>query len=239
MIFNVLTLFPEMVISGLDHSMLKRAREAGLIEINCINIRDFAHNKHNQVDDAPYGGGAGMVMQAQPVYEACQSIMQKGDRVIYVTPQGKTFCQGMARELAKEKRHIILCGHYEGIDQRVLDEIVTDEISLGDFVLTGGELAAMAIIDATARLVPGVLGKEESFQEESFSGSLLEYPHYTRPDTWMDRNVPEVLLSGHHENIRKWRREQSLLRTLEKRPELIQKAQLTDKEYNWINSRNI
>lgn len=226
--FHILTLFPEMITGGLSHSILKRALSAGLIELDCVNIRDFSGNRHNQVDDAPYGGGAGMVICAQPVYDAYQSIgTEAGTRVIYTTPHGRRFDQALARELSMEKSLVLLCGHYEGIDQRVIDKIVTDEISLGDFILTGGELAAMAIIDAVSRLLPGVLGKEESCQNESFSESLLEYPQYTRPSHCLERSVPEVLLSGHHENIRKWRREQSLLITREKRPDLLSQLSAT------------
>ena len=224
--FYVLTLFPEMVLDGLKHSIIKRACDEGKISIEAINIRDFSKNKHNHIDDYPYGGGAGMVMQAQPIYDAYMSIKDKlspNCPVIYMTPQGKTFKQEKAKSLAKLEDMVILCGHYEGVDERVIEEIVTDEISIGDFVLTGGELAAMTIIDAVSRLIPGVLNKEASFEDESFSDNLLEYPQYTRPYEFLGRKVPDVLLSGHHKNIEKWRKEQSILRTKLKRPDLIEK----------------
>ncbi len=224
--FYVLTLFPEMVLDGLKHSIIKRACDEGKISIEAINIRDFSKNKHNHIDDYPYGGGAGMVMQAQPIYDAYMSIKDKlspNCPVIYMTPQGKTFKQEKAKSLAKLEDMVILCGHYEGVDERVIEEIVTDEISIGDFVLTGGELAAMTIIDAVSRLIPGVLNKEASFEDESFSDNLLEYPQYTRPYEFLGRKVPDVLLSGHHKNIEKWRKEQSILRTKLKRPDLLEK----------------
>ncbi len=204
--------------------------------MEAVNIRDFSINKQKHVDDYPYGGGAGMVMQPQPIYDAYQSIAQKakGAKVVYMTPQGRPFDQSIARELSTEENLIFLCGHYEGVDERVIEEIVTDEISLGDFVLTGGELAAITIIDAVSRLVPGVLGKEESFEEESFSDGLLEYPQYTRPPEFLGRTVPEVLLSGHHGNVAKWRREQSLLRTAKKRPDLLEKVELSEKEEHFL-----
>lgn len=226
-----------MIILGLNHSIIKRATDEGIISINPVNIRDFANNKHNHIDDYPYGGGAGMVMGAEPVYRAYLSLRDKveeGTRVVYMTPQGKVFNQRMAEEFSKEKEIIFLCGHYEGIDERVIEEIVTDEVSLGDFVLTGGELPAMAIIDSVSRLVKGVLPKEESYMEESFSDNLLEYPQYTRPVEFLDKKVPEVLLSGHHKNIDNWRREQSLIRTFLKRPELLKEANLTEKDKEFI-----
>lgn len=222
--FYILTLFPEMIREGLNHSIIKRACDEGTISIETIDIRDFAKNKHRHVDDYPYGGGAGMVMQAQPIYDAYMSIKPKLSEncpVIYMTPQGKTFNQEKAQSLSKLEDMVILCGHYEGVDERIIEEIVTDEISIGDFVLTGGELAAMVVVDAAARLIPGVLNKEESFQEESFSDNLLEYPQYTRPLEFMGRKVPDILLSGHHKNIEKWRKEQSLERTRRKRPDLL------------------
>ena len=233
--FNIMTLFPEMVEQGLNTSILKRAMEKELISINAVNIRDYTNDKHNKVDDYPYGGGAGMLMQAQPVYDAYQAIVsqrKKKDRcrVIYMTPQGKTFTQQKAQELAEEEELIFLCGHYEGIDERVLEEIVTDEISIGDYVLTGGELAAMVMIDAISRLVPGVLNNDESAQTESFSGNLLEYPQYSRPEEWMGKRVPEVLLSGHHLNIAKWRLEQAEIRTRQRRPDLYEKYQIEKEE---------
>lgn len=226
--FHILTLFPEMVLQGLHTSILGRAAARGDIAIEAVNIRDYTTDKHGKVDDYPYGGGAGMLMQAQPVYDAWQSVIdrigqEKKCRVIYVTPQGKTFHQDMARELAGEEELIFLCGHYEGIDERVLQEIVTDEISLGDYVLTGGELAAMVMVDAIARLVPGVLHNDESAQTESFSDGLLEYPQYSRPEIWHEKRVPEVLLSGDHAKVDAWRLAQSLERTREKRPDLYKK----------------
>ena len=221
--YTVLTLFPEMIIQAFSYSILARAQKEGHIAINAINIRDFSKNKQRHIDDYPYGGGAGMVMQPQPIYDAYQSIPnEKRGRIIYLSPQGKRFTQSIAQQLSKEKNIVFLCGHYEGVDERVLEELHVEELSLGDFVLTGGEIAAVAIIDAIARLVPGVLGKEISFQEESFSEGLLEYPQYTRPPIFVGRKVPEVLLSGHHGNIAKWRKEQSVLRTKQKRPDLLQ-----------------
>lgn len=232
--FHVLTLFPEMIISGMNTSIMGRAIENGLISLQAVNIRDFAGNKHNKVDDYPYGGGAGMVMQAEPVYQAYQKVIteieetQKGNvskkekqRVIYLTPQGTVFRQSLAQELAQEEDLILLCGHYEGIDERVLEAIVTDNISIGDYVLTGGELPAMVLMDAIARLVPNVLHNDCSAETESFSEALLEHPQYTRPIEWREKSVPEVLVSGHHANIEKWRREQSILRTKERRPDLL------------------
>ena len=221
--FHILTLFPEMVMDGLNTSIIGRAIEAGLLEINAVNIRDYSTNKHMKVDDYPYGGGAGLVMQPEPVYRAYEDLtkdMMKKTRVVYLTPQGTTFHQEMAKELAKEEELVFLCGHYEGIDERVLEEIVTDYVSIGDYVLTGGELPAMVMIDSISRLVPGVLHNDDSAGDESFENGLLEYPQYTRPPVFLDKEVPEVLLSGHHENIRKWRHEQSVKRTKERRPDL-------------------
>lgn len=212
-----------MVIDGLNTSIIGRAIEAGLLEINAVNIRDYSTNKHMKVDDYPYGGGAGLVMQPEPVYRAYEDLtkdMKKKPRVVYLTPQGTTFHQEMAKELAKEEELVFLCGHYEGIDERVLEEIVTDYVSIGDYVLTGGELPAMVMIDSISRLVPGVLHNDDSTGDESFENGLLEYPQYTRPPVFLDKEVPEVLLSGHHENIRKWRHEQSVKRTKERRPDL-------------------
>ena len=226
MVFHVLTLFPEMISEGMNYSIMKRAMEAGALSINPVNIRDYTLDKHNKVDDYPYGGGAGMLMQAQPVYDAYKAVEAQGNkkpRVIFLTPQGKTFNQSMAREFAAEEELVFLCGHYEGIDERVLEEIVTDEVSIGDYVLTGGELPAMVMMDTIARLIPGVLNNEDSAQDESFAGNLLEYPQYTRPEVWMEKRVPAVLLSGHHANIQKWRLEQSVERTKRKRPDLYQK----------------
>ena len=221
--FHVLTLFPDMVMSGLNTSIIGRAMDAGLLEIQAVNIRDYSTNKHLKGDDYPYGGGAGLVMQPEPIYRAYQDLkkdMKKEPRVIYLTPQGKVFHQEMAKELAKEEELVFLCGHYEGVDERVLEEIVTDYVSIGDYVLTGGELPAMVMIDAISRLVPGVLNNDDSAGEESFENGLLEYPQYTRPPVFLEKEVPEVLLSGHHENIRKWRYEQSVKRTKERRPDL-------------------
>ena len=210
-------------MDGLNTSIIGRAIEAGLLEINAVNIRDYSINKHMKVDDYPYGGGAGLVMQPEPVYRAYKDLekdMKKEPRVVYLTPQGTTFHQEMAKELAKEEELVFLCGHYEGIDERVLEEIVTDYVSIGDYVLTGGELPAMVMIDSISRLVPGVLHNDDSAGDESFENGLLEYPQYTRPPVFLDKEVPEVLLSGHHENIRKWRHEQSVKRTKERRPDL-------------------
>ena len=221
--FHILTLFPEMVLDGLNTSIIGRAIEAGLLQINAVNIRDYSTNKHMKVDDYPYGGGAGLVMQPEPVYRAYEDLtkdMKKKPRVVYLTPQGTTFHQEMAKEFAKEEELVFLCGHYEGIDERVLEEIVTDYVSIGDYVLTGGELPAMVMIDSISRLVPGVLHNDDSAGDESFENGLLEYPQYTRPSVFLDKEVPEVLLSGHHENIHKWRHEQSVKRTKERRPDL-------------------
>ena len=218
--FDVLTLFPEM-FKSLDESIIGKAKEKQLIEINLINIRDFSKDKHKKVDDTPYGGGAGMVIMPDVVYDAYSSINQKENaKVIYLSPQGKVLNQNKVKELSKENHLILLCGHYEGIDQRVLDEIVDEEISIGDYVLTGGELPAMVLIDSVSRYIEGVLN-EESIKEESFSNKLLEYPQYTRPEEFRGIRVPEVLVSGHHENIKKWRNEKSLEITKQKRPDLL------------------
>ena len=222
-----------MVMDGLSTSIIGRAQSKGLLSVEAINIRDFAENKHNRVDDYTYGGGAGMLMQAGPVYGAYQSVADKAKskpRVIYLSPQGQTFSQSMAEEFAKEEELIFLCGHYEGIDERVLEEIVTDYVSIGDYVLTGGELPAMVMIDAISRLIPGVLHNDVSAEFESFQDNLLEYPQYTRPEEWHGKKVPDILLSGHHANVEKWRREQSVIRTALRRPDLLEKANLTQKE---------
>ena len=271
--FHILTLFPEMVENGLKTSIIGRAVAGGLLSIEAVNIRDFAFNKHQSVDDYPYGGGAGMLMQAEPVYLAYKDIeeriqkriqnakMQNAEteeqdaevkvqnagiqdaetvspdkklRVVYLSPQGKTFDQKMAEKLAEEEDLVLLCGHYEGIDERVLEEIVTDYVSIGDYVLTGGELPAMVMVDTISRLVPGVLHNDVSAEFESFQDNLLEYPQYSRPEEWHGKKVPPVLLSGHHANIEKWRREQSILRTYERRPDLLEKSSLTWKEKKWL-----
>ena len=235
--FHVLTLFPEMIEQGMYTSIIGRAIAGGYLSIDAINIRDYAFNKHQKVDDYPYGGGAGMLMQAEPVYLAYESIQKKlgyRPRVVYLTPQGEVFHQTMAKELAKEKDLVFLCGHYEGIDERVLDEIVTDYVSIGDYVLTGGELPAMVMMDSISRMVPGVLSNQESGETESFAENLLEYPQYSRPEEWHGQKVPPVLLSGHHANIEAWRREQSILRTAKRRPDLLKKADLTNKEWSQV-----
>jgi len=235
--YYILTLFPQMIMDGLNTSIIGRAVENQLLNIQAIDIREFSTNKHKKVDDYPYGGGAGMVMQAESIYLAYEAVREKSNRparVIYLTPQGSTFTQNMAREFAKEEELIFLCGHYEGVDERVLEEIVTDYVSIGDYVLTGGELPAMVMVDAIARLLPGVLSNEDSAEHESFENNLLEHPHYSRPVTWKDRAVPEVLLSGHHKNIQTWRQEQSLLRTLERRPELLEKALLSEEDKKFL-----
>lgn len=219
--FDILTLFPEM-FKSLNNSIIGRAKEKGLIKINLINIRDFSKDKHKKVDDTPYGGGAGMVIMPDVVYDAYSSIQNKNAKVIYLSPQGKMLNQEKVKELSKEEHLVLLCGHYEGIDQRVLDEIVDEEISIGDYVLTGGELPAMVLIDSVSRYVEGVLN-EESIQEESFTNNRLEYPQYTRPEIFRGKRVPEVLTSGHHKNIEKWRDEQSLEITRKKRPDLLNK----------------
>lgn len=247
--FYVMTLFPDMIKNGLNTSITGRAIENGLISLEAVNIRDFTLDKHKHVDDYPYGGGAGMVMQAQPVYDCYNNIIKKitentsqicrQPRVIFLTPTGKTFNQQMARELASEENLIFLCGHYEGIDQRVLDMIVTDNVSIGDYVLTGGELPAMVMIDAISRHVKGVLNNDISAETESFTDNLLEYPQYTRPEEFMGVKVPEVLLSGHHANIERWRRNQSLLRTYEMRPDMFEKVELDKKDRKFLVENSV
>lgn len=237
--YYVLTLFPEMVEQGLNTSIIGRAVEKELIRIQAVNIRDYTRNKHKKVDDYPYGGGAGLVMQAEPVYLAYQAVEKQTERkprVLYMTPQGKPFTQKMAAELSMEEELVFLCGHYEGIDERVLEEIVTDQVSIGDYVLTGGELPAMVMIDAISRLVSGVLNNDLSAEVESFHDNLLEYPQYSRPEIWKDKRVPEILLSGHHANVEKWRREQSLKRTLEWRPDLLEDAVLTKADRKFLET---
>lgn len=233
--FHVMTLFPEMIENAMGESITGRAIKAGHISLDAVNIRDFSENKHNRVDDYPYGGGAGMVMQAGPVYRCYKDIIsriesEKPTKVIYLSPQGKVFNQSMAKEYAGEENLIFLCGHYEGIDERVLEEIVTDYVSIGDYVLTGGELPALVMMDTISRLVPGVLNNDISAETESFTDSLLEYPQYTRPEEWNGKKVPPVLLSGNHKLLAQWYREQSIIRTVERRPDMIAGANLTDKE---------
>ena len=270
--FHVLTLFPEMIEQGVNTSITGRAINNGLLSINAVNIRDYAFNKHNSVDDYPYGGGAGMLMQAEPVYLAYEAVKEQIDkrkqenikseevtstepadcsevrnsdlqdenskkrplRVVYLSPQGDVFNQKMAEKMAQEEDLVLLCGHYEGIDERVLEEIVTDYVSIGDYVLTGGELPAMVMMDSISRMVPGVLSNQASGETESFAGNLLEYPQYSRPEEWHGQKVPPVLLSGHHANIEAWRREQSLMRTAKRRPDLLKKADLTNKEWSQV-----
>lgn len=235
--FHILTLFPDMVLNCLGESITGRAVRSGLIDIKATDIRAFTDNKHGHVDDYPYGGGAGMVMQPGPVFEAYKAASENMEgevRVIYLTPQGKLFCQSMAEELAAIPNLIFLCGHYEGVDERVLDRIVTDHVSIGDYVLTGGELPAMVMIDAIARKVPGVLGNDSSSEIETFYDNLLEYPQYTRPEVFEGERVPEVLLSGHHANIDRWRREKSLERTYDNRPELLERARLSDSDREYL-----
>lgn len=237
--FHILTLFPEMIEQGVGTSITGRAMEKGLISVNAMNIRDFAGNKHGQVDDYPYGGGAGMVMQPGPVYRSYISVEEqigKKPRVVYMTPQGKTFNQSMAQDFAKEEDLVFLCGHYEGIDERVLDMIVTDHVSIGDYVLTGGELPAMVMIDAISRLVPGVLNNDVSAEFETFHDNLLEYPQYTRPEEFMGEKVPPILLSGNHAKVDEWRRQQAILRTIKNRPDLFEKANLTKDDRKFIET---
>ncbi len=236
---DILTLFPEMCESVLSESIIGRAREKGLVEINCTDIRDFTTDKHNRVDDAPYGGGMGMVMQTQPIYDCYQNLCQtlgKKPRLIYMSPQGQVLTQSKVKELAKEENIAILCGHYEGVDERVIEEIVDEEISIGDYVLTGGELPALILADSVSRMLPGVLANEEAFSEESHFSSLLEYPQYTRPPEWKGKKVPDVLLSGHHGNIEKWRRQQSLKRTYERRLDMLDNANLDKNDKKFIES---
>ena len=234
---DILTLFPEMCKAVFSESITGRAIEKGIIEINTRQIRDYTRDKHRRVDDAPYGGGMGMIMQTEPIYECYKSLCEElGEKphLIYMTPTGKTLTQKRVRELSEYKNIAILCGHYEGIDERVIEEIVDEEISIGDYVLTGGELPALVLADSISRMIPGVLSEEVCFTDESHYSSLLEYPQYTRPPVWNGRAVPEVLLSGHHGNIEKYRREKSLERTLERRPDLLEKAQLSKKDIEYI-----
>lgn len=236
--FDCLTLFPDMMRAVLSESIIGRAVSAGILDIRYTNIRDFAENKHNRVDDYPYGGGEGMVMQAMPIYRAWQSVTDNGAKkakVIYLSPQGKVFDQKTAVRLSQEEHLILLCGHYEGVDERVIEEIVDEEISMGDFVLTGGEIPAMALIDAVGRLIPGVLSSEDAYSHESHFDGLLEHAQYTRPPECLGRTVPDILLSGHHKNITEWKRKESIKRTAQKRPDMLLNAPLTDKERAWLN----
>ncbi|WP_200868429.1 tRNA (guanosine(37)-N1)-methyltransferase TrmD [Gracilibacillus boraciitolerans] len=235
---DILSLFPEMFDGGVfQTSMLKKASEAGAFQYNYINFRDYTDNKHNKVDDYPYGGGAGMVLKPQPIFDAVEAIEQeskKNPRVILMCPQGERYTQKKAEELAKEDQLIIICGHYEGYDERIRTELVTDEISIGDYVLTGGELGAMVVIDSLVRLLPGVLGNDDSAVQDSFSTGLLEHPHYTRPANFRGLKVPEVLLSGNHAHIEEWRRKEALKRTYLRRKDLLEHLELTEKEKKWL-----
>lgn len=236
---DIMTLFPEMCERVLDESIIGRSRGGGLVEINCVNIRDYSTDKHRRVDDTTYGGGTGMIMQCQPIFDCfCDLEKQIGKRphLIYMSPQGKTLDQQRVKELAKMDNIAILCGHYEGIDERVIEELVDEEISIGDYVLTGGELPALVLADSITRMLPGVLASDEAFEEESHYNGLLEYPQYTRPYEWHGKTVPDVLLTGHHANIMKWRREQSLQRTRDRRPDLLEKAELDRKDLKILQS---
>ncbi len=234
MTFYIMTLFPDMIDAVMGESIIGRAIENGLLSVRTYNIRDYAFNKHSRVDDYPYGGGAGMLMQAEPVWQTYQAILQDSGKeslpVVYLSPKGQIFDQEKARTYAACDDIVLLCGHYEGIDERILEEIVTEEISIGDFVLTGGEIPAMAVVDTVARLLPGVLHNDESAETESFSDGLLEYPQYTRPEVWHDKRVPEILLSGHHANVEKWRHMEALKVTALKRPDLLDSVSLTSEE---------
>lgn len=237
--FDVLTLFPDMFEGVLGDSIIGRARENGLIKMNFIDIRDFTENKHRKVDHYPYSGGGGMLMMPQPVYDAYMSIADGLDYkplTIYMSPQGKVFNQGIAVDLSKEKHIVLLCGHYEGIDQRVLDLIVDMELSIGDFVMTGGEIPAMTVIDTVSRLIPGVLASESSYENESHYSGLLEYPQYTRPFEFKGMQVPEILISGHHAKMEQWKREQSLINTYNKRPDMLEKAELTQADIEFLEN---
>ncbi len=234
---DVMTLFPAMFDGVFTSSILGKAREKDLVELNTVNFRDYANNKHNTVDDYPYGGGGGMVLKPEPLFAAVEDVtsgLESKPRVILMCPQGEPFSQKKAEELAAERHLIFICGHYEGYDERIREHLVTDELSIGDYVLTGGELPAMVVIDSVVRLLPGVLGNETSAVTDSFSTGLLEYPHYTRPANFRGWEVPEVLISGHHGNIEEWRRKQSLERTWRKRPDLLEGVELTPKERRWL-----
>ncbi len=239
---DILTLFPDMCESVLGESIIGRAREAGKVQINAIDIRDYTEDKHRRVDDKPYGGGMGMVMQAEPIYKCFMSLCDKiGSRphLLYMTPQGRTLTQERVKELARLDNIAILCGHYEGIDERVIEELQPEEISVGDYVLTGGELPALIVADSVSRMLEGVLSNDECFEEESHYNSLLEYPQYTHPSMWRGKKVPDVLLSGHHQNVDKWRRQQSLKRTYERRPDMLDNAQLDKKDIEYLRSINV
>ena len=234
---DIMTLFTDMCDSVLNESIIGRARQAGKVEINTIDIRDFSIDKHRHVDDKPYGGGNGMVMLAEPIYRCYNSICEqigKRPHLVYMTPQGKTLTQQRVKELSKLDNIVILCGHYEGVDERVIDELQPEEISIGDYVLTGGELPALILADSISRMLDGVLSNDECFEEESHYNSLLEYPQYTHPAVWNGREVPEVLLSGHHQNVDKWRRKQSIKRTYERRPDMLENAELTKDDLKYI-----
>jgi tRNA (guanine37-N1)-methyltransferase len=236
---DVLTLFPAMFEEVFAASILGKAKEKGIVSLQAVNFRDYANNKHNTVDDAPYGGGGGMVLKAEPIFAAVEALITEDapkPRIVLLCPQGETYTQRKAEELAQESHLIFICGHYEGFDERIREYLVTDEISIGDYVLTGGELAAMVVIDSVARLLPGVLGNEMSAVTDSFSTGLLEYPHYTRPAKFREWEVPDVLISGHHINVANWRRKQSLHRTWQRRPELLSKIDLTKEECEWIQA---
>ncbi len=235
---DIMTLFPDMCRAYLSESIIGRARAAGKVQIECTDIRDYTEDKHRRVDDTPYGGGMGMIMQAQPIYDCYQDICRKAGanpHLIYLTPQGKTLTQQRVKELSKLDYIALLCGHYEGVDERVIEELQPEEISVGDYVLTGGELPALILADSISRMIPGVLSNDECFTEESHYSSLLEYPQYTRPFEWHGRQVPDILLTGHHANIEQWRREQSLLRTAKRRPDLLEKAQLSEKDIQFLS----
>lgn len=235
---DIMTLFTDMCLAYLGESIIGRARAAGKVQIECTDIRDYTLDKHRRVDDTPYGGGMGMIMQAQPIYDCYQDICRKTGtkpHLIYLTPQGKTLTQERVKELAQLDNIALLCGHYEGVDERVIEELQPEEISVGDYVLTGGELPALIVADAVSRMIPGVLSNDDCFTEESHYSSLLEYPQYTRPFEWHGRKVPEVLTTGHHANVDKWRREQSLERTAQRRPDMLEKAQLTAKDIKFLS----
>ena len=235
---DIMTLFPDMCLAYLNSSVIGRARSAGIVRIECTDIRDYTTDKHRRVDDSPYGGGMGMIMQAQPIFDCYQDICKKAGtkpHLIYLTPQGKTLTQERVKELAKLDHLALLCGHYEGVDERVIEELQPEEISVGDYVLTGGELPALIVADAVSRMIPGVLSSDECFTEESHYSSLLEYPQYTRPFEWRGRQVPDVLITGHHANVEKWRREQSLKRTADRRPDMLEKAQLSENDMKFLS----